>query len=128
MDEEDKVKGSLSVSSRYLTLFPNFIIGRYFPDQIGVYLNVPVDSGHTQQKRVIYTTEGQTMSKEEVNAVKKLWWDVHKEDHAICERMQLGRTSPVAKEGGFLSPHWEDSVRSFQTMIAEAVMKKSKNI
>ena len=53
LDEEDKVKGSLSVSSRYLTLFPNFIIGRYFPDQIGVYLNVPVDSGHTQQKRVI---------------------------------------------------------------------------
>jgi len=60
--------------------------------------------------------------------VKKLWWDVHKEDHAICERMQLGRTSPVAKEGGFLSPHWEDSVRAFQTMIAEAVMKKSRNI
>ena len=38
-------------------LFPNFIIGRYFPDQIGVYLNVPIDSGHTQQKRVIYTTD-----------------------------------------------------------------------
>ena len=128
LDEEDKVKGSLSVSSRYLTLFPNFIIGRYFPDQIGVYLNVPVDSGHTQQKRVIYTTEGQTLSKDEVDAMKKLWWDVHKEDHAICERMQLGRASPVAKEGGFLSPHWENSVRAFQTMIAEAVMKTSKNI
>jgi len=91
-------------------------------------LNVPVDSRHTHQKRVIYTTEGQTLSKDEVDAMKKLWWDVHKEDHAICERMQLPRASPVAKEGGFLSPHWENSVRAFQTMIAEAVMKTSKNI
>jgi choline monooxygenase len=121
LDDEDKVKESLSVSSRYLTLFPNFIIGRYAPDQIGVYLNVPVDPEHTQQKRVIYTTEGQTVSNEEVEAMKKLWWDVHKEDHAICERMQLGRASPVAADGGLLSPHWENSVRAFQEMIAKAV-------
>jgi len=109
------------VSSRYLTLFPNFIIGRYAPDQIGVYLNVPVDPEHTQQKRVIYTTEGQTVSNEEVEAMKKLWWDVHKEDHAICEKLQLGRASPVAADGGLLSPHWENSVRAFQEMIAKAV-------
>jgi choline monooxygenase len=35
--------------------------------------------------------------------------------------MQLGRESPVAEDGGLLSPHWEDSVRAFQTMIATAV-------
>ena len=29
--EEQKGSGSLGVSSRYLTLFPNFILGRYFP-------------------------------------------------------------------------------------------------
>jgi choline monooxygenase len=121
LDDEDKVKESLSVSSRYLTLFPNFIIGRYAPDQIGVYLNVPIDPEHTQQKRVIYTTEGRTVSNEEVEAMKKLWWDVHKEDHAICERLQLGRASPVSTDGGLLSPHWENSVRAFQEMIAKAV-------
>jgi choline monooxygenase len=126
LDDSDKVKGSLSVSSRYLTLFPNFIIGRYSPDQIGVYLNVPVDPGHTQQKRVIYTTEGQTLTKEEVDAMKKLWWDVHKEDHAICERMQLGRLSPAANEGGMLSPHWEDSVHAFQVMILNATKHQLK--
>jgi len=27
---------------------------------------------------------------------KKLWWEVHKEDHEICERLQLGRASPVS--------------------------------
>ena len=123
LDDEDKVEGSLSVSSRYLTLFPNFIIGRYFPDQIGVYLNVPVDSGHTLQKRVIYTTDGNPVSDQSIEEIKKLWWDVHKEDHAICERMQLGRLSPVSEDGGLLSPFWEDSVRAFQQMIADSVTK-----
>ena len=123
LDESDQVEGSLSVSSRYLTLFPNFIIGRYFPDQIGVYLNVPIDSGHTLQKRVIYTTDGKTISNKSVDEIKKLWWDVHKEDHAICERMQLGRLSPVSKDGGLLSPYWEDSVRAFQQMIVDSVTK-----
>ena len=53
--------------------------------------------------------------------LKALWWAVHKEDHAICERMQLGRQSEVAANGGVLSPHWEDSVRAFQELIATAV-------
>ena len=29
--EENKDRNTLSVSSRYLSLFPNFIIGTYFP-------------------------------------------------------------------------------------------------
>jgi choline monooxygenase len=37
--------------------------------------------------------------------------------------MQLGRRSPVSKDGGLLSPYWEDSVRAFQRMIADAVTK-----
>ena len=126
LDEGDQTSDSLSVSSRYLTLFPNFIVGRYFPDQLGVYLSVPVDAGHTVQKRVIYTTEGQTLSTSEVDGLKKLWWDVHKEDHEICERMQLGRASTVAESGGLLSPHWEDSVHAFQTMIASAVSNQNE--
>ncbi|MDA8692049.1 aromatic ring-hydroxylating dioxygenase subunit alpha, partial [Candidatus Pseudothioglobus singularis] len=80
-------------------------------------------SGHTIQKRVIYTTDGKAISDKSVEEIKKLWWDVHKEDHAICEKMQLGRLSPASKNGGLLSPFWEDSVRAFQQMIADAVTK-----
>ena len=42
-----------------LSLFPNFIIGTYYPNQIGVYLNVPIEPRHNfSQKRIIYTTDG----------------------------------------------------------------------
>lgn len=124
LDEKEKVSGSLSVSSRYLTLFPNFIIGRYFPDQLGVYLTAPVDVGNVTQKRIIYTTEGQAMTEGEIEAQKKLWWDVHKEDHEICERLQLGRASKASNDGGVLSPHWECSVRAFQELVAKGIMQK----
>lgn len=128
LDENNKASsGSLSVSSRYLALFPNFIVGRYFPDQLGVYLNIPVDAGHMLQKRVIYTTDGQTRTEDEIAFQKKLWWDVHKEDHEMCERLQLGRASPVANDGGRLSPHWEDNVHAFQKLVVGAVMQSSKH-
>ena len=109
-----------------MSLFPNFIIGSYFPNQIGVYLNVPISPGLTTQKRIIYTTDGKTMSKEEINIQKKIWWDVHKEDHAICERLQEGRYSPASEKGGLLSPHWEKSVQAFQKLIINATMKSYK--
>ncbi len=121
LSEEEGTSGSLAVSSRYLTLFPNFIVGRYFPDQLGVYLNIPIGPERMLQKRALYTTEGQTLTAEEIDGLKSLWWDVHKEDHEMCERMQIGRHSPVASEGGVLSPVWEDSVRAFQDQIVQAV-------
>jgi len=126
--EENKDSNTLSVSSRYLSLFPNFIIGTYFPNQIGVYLNVPISPGLTTQKRIIYTTEGKTMSEQEVDLQKKIWWSVHKEDHEICERLQEGRSSPASKQGGLLSPHWETSVQAFQKLIINATLKGKKNV
>lgn len=110
--------GSLSVSSRYLALYPNFILGRYFPNQMGVYLNTPTSAGKMLQRRAIYTTEGQHLSDTEIEDLKTLWWDVHKEDHEMVERLFLGRASPVSEDGGLLSPVWEDSVRAFQDLIA----------
>ena len=125
LDKETGVDGSLGVNSSYLTLFPNFIIGRYFPEgmatQLGVYLNIPLAAGKMAQKRIIYTTEDQQLSQEDIENLKTLWWDVHKEDHYICEGMQVGRNSPVAMTGGVLSPHWEDSVRAFQELVVQAV-------
>ena len=126
MKEEDASSGSLSVSSKYLSLFPNFIIGTYYPGQLGVYLNTPVEPGITYQNRIIYTTEGKAMSEQEVNLQNKIWWSVHKEDHEICDRLQLGRFSPISKDGGLLSPYWENRVRAFQKIVIKSI-KNSKN-
>ena len=112
---------SLSVSSRYLTLFPNFVVGRYFPDQLGVHLNTPVAAGRTRQRRVIYLTDGRGASAQQVEALRDLWYRVHKEDHAITERLQKGRASDVADDGGLLSPHWEAPVRKFQELVIDAL-------
>ncbi len=119
LDEDGGSGATLAVSSRFLTLFPNFIIGRYFPDQLGVYLNVPLGPGRTAQKRALYSTEGQEFDAEQIEALKTLWWNVHKEDHEMIERLQKGRASPVAAKGGVLSPVWEDSVRAFQELVVE---------
>ena len=63
----------------------------------------------------------------QIKGVKDLWWKVHKEDHEICERLQLGRSSPVSKNGGLLSPHWENSVRAFQQIMIKSMGKTKKN-
>ena len=126
--EDNKNSSALSVTSRYLSLFPNFIIGTYFPNQIGVYLNVPISPGVTSQKRIIYTTDGKDMSKEESDIVKKIWWSVHKEDHEMCERLQEGRLSPASNQGGLLSPYWEKGVQKFQKLIMQATMNSSKTM
>ena len=62
----------------------------------------------------------------EIEALKKLWYDVQKEDHAMVERMQEGKASDVAAGGGMLSPHWEISVRRFQELALEAVTRHSR--
>ena len=124
--EDTKNIKALSVTSRYLSLFPNFIIGTYFPNQVGVYLNVPIAPGVTSQKRIIYTTDGKDMGKEEIEMVKNIWWSVHKEDHEMCERLQEGRSSPASDGGGLLSPVWEKGVQAFQKLIINSTMKSKK--
>ena len=124
-EEDSKNSKALSVSSKYLSLFPNFIIGTYYPNQVGVYLNIPINPNITIQKRIIYTVDGSKMSKEDIDITKKIWWSVHKEDHEMCERLQEGRSSPASNKGGLLSPHWEDGVKAFQKLIIQS-MKNSK--
>jgi len=126
--EDEKNNSALSVTSRYLSLFPNFIIGTYFPNQVGVYLNIPISPGVTSQKRIIYTTDGKDMSKKEIQITKDIWWSVHKEDHEMCERLQEGRSSPASNNGGLLSPFWEKGVQAFQKLIIESITKSSNSI
>jgi choline monooxygenase len=125
--QEQAQEGTLSVSSRYLTLFPNFVLGVYYPDQIGVHLNQPVSAGITCQRRVIYQHKDSDQSTEAVEKISRLWESVHKEDHAMCERLQEGRHSDAAQQGGFLSPYWESSVRSFQELVADAIRPALNN-
>ena len=108
---------TLSVSARFFTLFPTFVFGRYFPDQIGVHLNVPVAPDRTRRRRAIYCTGPEPPSVERAEQLARLWHDVHREDHAMCERLQQGRASDVAIGGGVLSPVWEDAVRGFQDLV-----------
>ncbi len=111
----------LDVSSRYLTLFPNFVLGRYVPDQLGVHLNVPIGPARTHQRRVIYWIGDEPPSGAERQGLSDLWFKVHKEDHAMVERLQQGRASIAARDGGLLSPHWENGVRRFQELVFEAL-------
>ncbi len=112
---------TLAVDSNYLTLFPNFVIATYAPDQLGVHLNVPVNTAQTRQRRVIYLLRDDNVATKEVEALRTLWWKVHQEDHAICERLQQGRRSPLADDGGWLSPKWETGVRRFQELVYDSV-------
>ena len=127
-EQQNKGKeGTLSVSSRYLTLFPNFVLGVYYPDQLGVHLNQPISAGSTHQRRVIYQLKSADQSADEIDKIRKLWISVHKEDHEICERLQQGRHSDLSEQGGLLSPHWESSVRKFQELVADSIRPAFKH-
>ena len=67
------------------------------------------------------------MTLDEIETIKNIWWNVHKEDHEMCERLQEGRFSPASDNGGLLSPVWEKGVQAFQKLIVDATMKKSKS-
>ena len=70
---------------------------------------------------MIYVHREAVLSEQEIEQTRKLWYEVHKEDHEMCERLQLGRLSRSVAEGGLLSPYWEDSVRRFQELLVESV-------
>ncbi len=57
----------------------------------------------------------------EAEKLAKLWYDVHKEDHAMYERLQAGGHPTSPPTGEVLSPVWEDSVRSFQSLVLNAL-------
>ena len=127
LTQEQSKEGTLSVSSRYLTLFPNFVLGLYYPDQIGVHLNLPMSADTTLQRRVIYLHKDSDQSVEAVEKISRLWKSVHKEDHAMCVRLQEGRHSDGARQGGVLSPCWESSVRNFQELVAGSIRLTQSN-
>lgn len=116
-----RARNALDMSSRYLLLFPNFVLGAYLPDQVGVHLNIPEGPDRTRQCRVIYHFGENPPDRDTVQGIQELWRKVHEEDHDICERLQEGRASPVMEDGGVLSPHWETSVHQFHKLVIGAL-------
>ena len=112
----------LDMSTRYLTLFPNFVFAWYQPDQIGVHLNVPLAPDRTRQWRVIYHLGDEPLDPALARRLCSLWEQVHREDHAIVEALQAGRASSVMDDGGLLSPHWETSIRRFHQLLVAALV------
>ena len=112
----------LDMSTRYLTLFPNFVFAWYQPDQLGVHLNLPLSPDRTHQWRVIYHLGDETPSPEYAQRLCTLWQQVHREDHDIVEELQAGRASSAMDDGGLLSPHWETSVRRFHELLIAALV------
>ncbi len=113
----------LDISARYLLLFPNFLFFLYLGEttQVNVMLNRPVSPGETHQRRVIYHLDGPRPDDATVERWRALTEDVVAEDRSMVERLQEGRRSPVARDGGVLSPVWEASERSFQDLIMAAM-------
>ena len=112
---------TLSADSRYLSLFPFFAFGIYLPDQVGVHLNTPVAPNRTRQRRAMYSLGRDPSWAEDTERLEKLWRSVHQEDYDICERLQRGRQSDVAADGGVLSPVWEEAVHSFQQCVVKSL-------
>ena len=111
----------LDMSTRYLTLFPNFVFAWYQPDQLGVHLNLPLAPDRTHQWRVIYHLGEEAPDPAGTERLCSLWRRVHGEDHAIVEALQAGRASSVMDDGGLLSPYWETSVRRFHELLIHAL-------
>ena len=112
----------LDMSTRYLTLFPNFVFAWYQPDQLGVHLNLPLAPDRTHQWRVIYHLGDEPLDPAYAQRLCSLWRQVHREDHDIVEDLQEGRTSRAMDDGGLLSPHWETSIRRFHELLIGALV------
>ncbi len=69
----------------------------------------------------IYAIHADPASAAEAEKLAKLWYDVHKEDHAMYERLQADGHPTSPPTGEVLSPVWEDSVRSFQSLVLNAL-------
>ena len=113
---------TLSADSRYLSLFPfSSRSGSTSRTSVGVHLNTPVAPNRTRQRRAMYSLGRDPSWAEDTERLEKLWRSVHQEDYDICERLQRGRQSDVAADGGVLSPVWEEAVHSFQQCVVKSL-------
>ena len=58
----------------------------------------------------------------------KLMDAVFYEDKAMIEDMQLGKNSPVTKDGGLFSPVWETCCRHLHLLVVDAIERGERGI
>ena len=111
--EEEGSAAEALLSARAISrMFPNFVLGRYFPDQLGVYLNVPIGPGRdgTEGGRSLHDRRAGACQPAEVEGLRSLWWDVHKEDHEMCRTpADLAAPRRWPKPAVCCRRVWEDS-------------------
>jgi choline monooxygenase len=125
--QDGKTNGSsdlfLNFSAWYYLLFPNFLFFVYFAEATHVYvmLNTPLAPDRTHQRRVIYQLGGEAPDAAEIEAWRKLNAQVIAEDWFMATRLQAGRASPAAEDGGVFSPTWDASSHAFDELIISAM-------
>jgi choline monooxygenase len=110
----------------WFVLFPNFAF-EVFPDQLVVFVPIPVDASHTTENISLYFVGDGAHSEQyhhARNAVIKNWHDLNLEDIGILQRMQEGRLSD-GFDGGVLSPYWDPVQQHFARLIYQAMVPRS---
>ena len=106
----------------YLHLFPNLILF-IEPHNLCSIVEQPVAADHTRQRwHFCFVGEGATASHHAQSRARLIdfWTQVNNEDIAICEKVQLGRSSP-AMDGGVFSPYWEGESLEFQQLVVDSL-------
>ena len=111
----------------YLHLFPNLILFLE-PHNLCSIIEEPIAADRTRQRwHFCFVGEGATATRHAESRARLIdfWTQVNNEDIAICEKVQLGRSSP-AMDGGIFSPYWESESLEFQRLVVEALSDETE--
>lgn len=124
IDPEESDTGSrtggperLDMSARYLALLPNFFVVTCAADILITHFRLPVSPVCTRFQVHAYTTSGQIPDKKAIDDWRQFALAVQQEDIFIQTEQQATRHSPATRDGGVLSPAWEQSVRAFHRYL-----------
>ncbi len=119
----DNALDNLDMSARYLLRAPNFFLTSYAPDKMIDTMIVPDarDPAVCWLQNAWYTTSGATLSEAEVEQWRVLEERVAAEDIGVMAAVQQGMASPVADDGGVLSPAYESCLTAFYANMLEAL-------
>ena len=113
----------LSTRMQWVTAFPNTAINIY-PSNLQLVTFRPDGPERTQMHMWFYFV-GEGASKRVYEHARQMlyaeWSNLNAEDEDVCRRMQLGRSTCDAYDGGRLAPYWDVGTRHFHTQVARLV-------
>jgi choline monooxygenase len=110
----------LEDNALYVNLFPNFALGFYGEIVLSI-LTHPISPSETWEQFDLYLPHDQASDPVALAAWDELNAKINFEDIEMIERLQRGLKSPVMNEGAVMSPHWENCLQRFETLIAQGV-------